>query len=187
MKSEVFNKELGYIQDENLRRFAKEMLDRLPDYFYTMAASTSGKYHPSYALGEGGLVRHTKAAVGIAKELFGNETVQEFNQKHKDIIVIALLLHDGIKSGFKQENYTTTMHPLDMSKFIMKQVDLYGHIDRMDMITLCRCIGSHMGQWNKDYKTQEEVLPKPVTNAEKFVHLCDYLASRKCLEFNFNI
>ena len=37
-----------------------------------------------------------------------------------------------------------------------------------------------MGKWNTDYKDKtKEVLPKPVTESEKFVHLCDYLASRK--------
>lgn len=47
-------------------------------------------------------------------------------------------------------------------------------------------IASHMGQWNtNDYVNI--VLPKPKTQLEKFVHLCDYLASRKgdkeCLDY----
>ena len=52
---------------------------------------------------------------------------------------------------------------------------------------ISNCIKSHMGQWNTDYKTKEEILPKPVTELEKFVHLCDYLASRKLLEVNFEV
>jgi hypothetical protein len=44
-----------------------------------------------------------------------------------------------------------------------------------------------MGQWNKDYKTGMEIMPKPKDEYQKFVHLVDYLASRKCLEMNFDV
>lgn len=30
-------------------------------------------------------------------------------------------------------------------------------------------------------------LEKPKTKFQKFIHQCDYLASRKCLEFNFDV
>ena len=46
-----------------------------------------------------------------------------------------------------------------------------------------RLILSHMGQWNKD-KEGNEILPKPEKEDEKFVHLCDYLASRRFIEMN---
>ena len=42
----------------------------LPEYFFEVAASSTGKYHPVYALGVGGLVRHTIAAVEIANEMY---------------------------------------------------------------------------------------------------------------------
>ena len=44
-----------------------------------------------------------------------------------------------------------------------------------------------MGEWNTDYKTKEEVLPLPESEMQKFTHLCDYLASRKMLEVNFDV
>ena len=50
---------------------------------------------------------------------------------------------------------------------------------------LCGCIASHMGQWSTDYKTGREILPKPKTAAQKYVHMADYLASRKFLIFDF--
>ena len=46
---------------------------------------------------------------------------------------------------------------------------------------------THMGQWNLNYSTGEIFAPKPQTQEQMFVHLCDYLASRKCLEMNFDI
>ena len=54
-----------------------------------------------------------------------------------------------------------------------------------DIRKLCKMIESHMGPWNTDYKTGEEILPKPRTAIERFVHMCDYLASRKFLDVKF--
>lgn len=42
-----------------------------------------------------------------------------------------------------------------------------------------------MGQWTSDYKTGKEVLEKPKTGIQNFIHMCDYLASRKSIEINF--
>ena len=42
-----------------------------------------------------------------------------------------------------------------------------------------------MGSWTKDYNGVE-VLEKPKTKYQNFVHMCDYLASRKCLLVPFN-
>ncbi len=37
-----------------------------------------------------------------------------------------------------------------------------------------------MGEWNTDYNGNE-VLPLPKNRYQKFVHMCDFLASRKCI------
>lgn len=41
-----------------------------------------------------------------------------------------------------------------------------------------------MGQWNCD-RDGKVILPKPIALNEQFVHMCDYLASRKIIEVNF--
>ena len=46
-------------------------------------------------------------------------------------------------------------------------------------------ISSHMGNWNTDYNGNE-VLPKPKDKYQRFVHMCDYLASRKVINVEFN-
>ena len=174
------------------------MISMLPDYFFVVPASSTGKYHPEYSLGEGGLARHTKSAVLFAKTLLDLEMFDEqwngdsdipwtvkFTDKEKDIIITALLLHDGVKHGLEGGRYSVATHPTDMVEFIKnsKSIKL---IDEYTMSKLCDCIASHMGEFNKDYKTQAEILPKPITSMEKFVHLCDYLSSRKFIEINFN-
>ena len=50
---------------------------------------------------------------------------------------------------------------------------------------LCDVIASHMGVWNKDFDGNE-VLPIPKTKYQNFVHMCDYLASRKSIILEFD-
>ena len=98
MKSDVFNKELSYIKSDRLRESVKVLLNMLPDYFYEIAASSTGKYHPAFSLGDGGLVRHTKVAVRIANELFNDASLfTSYTDDEKDLLIMSLLLHDGLK------------------------------------------------------------------------------------------
>ena len=179
-KVDIFTEELSYIQDEEKREITKDLIRQLPDYFFTIPASSTGKYHPSYALNEGGLVRHTKAAVRIAIDLLRLDMFSGLS-KNKDEIIAALLLHDGMKNG-AGGSWSVADHPLIVSNFIMNGLN-----GSEFAYQLCDLISTHMGQFNTDYKTGEEILPKPSNKAQAFVHLCDYLASRKYLEFNFEV
>ena len=97
-KHEVFLKEINYIKNVDYRKNVKIFLDLLPDYFYEVAASSTGKYHPKGSLGSGGLVRHTKVAVRIAHELLNNQIIgSKFDDREKDLIIIALKY--SLKSG----------------------------------------------------------------------------------------
>lgn len=89
--SENFTRELSFIKDSKIKDFTAFVLDDLPDYFRHIGASTSGKYHPSYTIGEGGLIRHTKAAVAVAQDLFRAD-FYNFNDDNKDIVTSALIL-----------------------------------------------------------------------------------------------
>jgi len=182
-KTEVFKNELSWIGNPDIRSFVSEQIDRLPDYFFEVAASSTGKYHPSYALGEGGLVRHTKAAVAIAKDLLSLDMYGRYSAEDRDIILAALILHDGMKHGSAGGKYTVATHPTEMADFI--QADCAKKLGEETCDKLYSAIAAHMGQWNTDYKTKKEILPKPQTAMQKFVHQCDYLASRKYLEVNF--
>lgn len=73
-----FNKEIALIKNKSIRDFASICIQFVPKYFFEIPASSSGKYHPSYALGEGGLVRHTKAAIAIAQEFLKLEMYLNF-------------------------------------------------------------------------------------------------------------
>lgn len=147
-------------------------------YFYKVAASSTGKYHPTYALGEGGLLRHTIAATKIAYDIVNLEMF-ELTDDEKDYIICALLLHDTCKHGIPETKYTVHDHPLQAAELVMT------FCSKEFANNVAPLIASHMGQWNTS-KYDKTVLPKPETKMQKIVHLCDYLASRKYLEVIFN-
>lgn len=184
-KLSYFKEEISYIKDSSLRSDLKTLIELLPDYFFEVPASSTGKYHPAFAAGDGGLVRHTKVAVRFAYELLNNNTVGcKFSSHDKDLILMALTLHDGLKHGYTHERYVKFEHPLLASKFIMENKDkLSMEID--DVRKMCSMIESHMGEWTYDNYKKKEVLPKPVTAEQRFVHMCDYLASRKFVDVKF--
>lgn len=187
-KIKTFELELSYIKNPDIKNFTEKMIGRLPDYFFEVAASSSGRYHPTYALGEGGLKRHTQAAARIAIELFRCEAVTgKFSDETKDIILSALILHDGCKHGIVMQKYTVAEHPLELVTFANQQGDVKALLSEDLFEKIMDGIKTHMGFFNTDFKTKREVLPKPDKGYQNFIHLCDYLASRKCLLFDFDV
>lgn len=183
-KIEVFEKEYTYIKNERYRENAKKLVGLLPDYFFEVAASSTGKYHPAFSLGEGGLVRHTKAAVRFAYELLVNESIGNvFTSEEKDLMIVALLLHDGLKHGKEKSKYVIFDHALVVSEFIKEQAS---EVDFKpgEIRILTNMIESHMGPWTTN-PYSDVVLPAPSNKYQKFVHMCDYLASRKFLDIKF--
>ena len=184
----VFQTELKEIQTENIRKYAELAIQNvLPEYFFYVPASSTGKYHPEYAIGTVGLVRHTKAIAKIAIDVLGLEFLQ-YSQEEKDLILTGCILHDGRKSGAEEDKseFTRADHPLLMANALAETECLRDIIPAEAENFLFDVITSHMGQWNTDYKTKKEILPKPETWAEFFTHLFDYLASRKYLTVIFD-
>ena len=178
---------MNWLVDPKIRQFAELAISKLPDYFFEVAASSTGKFHPSYALGNGGLERHTKAAVKIAHELLGLEMYGRYTPEEKDLMLVALILHDGWKHGAETTagQYTVAEHPVVCADWIRNAIEFAQILTAAQQSFLCDCIASHMGQWNTDYRSKKEILPKPKTAAQKFVHQADLLASRRWLNVDF--
>ena len=179
-REELFLDELGYIKDESYSDALLNIINMLPEYWLEEPASSTGKYHPEYALGKGGLLRHSKAAMRIGYELLNNPCIgDKYTDREKDLILMSLLVHDGLKLGLPQEKYTRFDHPILMGKFILDHMDEIG-LNEEDATFMNDVIKTHMGPWTTDYDGNE-VLEKPKTKYQNFVHMCDFLASRKCL------
>lgn len=179
-----FSEEIENIQHEREKHIASSALLQLPDYFWTIPASSSGKYHPKTSLGLSGLVRHTKSISAVGESLLRNPIFAPFDDLTKDRIRIALMLHDGFKQGLEENGHTAIEHPLLLRHNIDPVLGLQEDhtFDKQEILEswniICDMVETHMGVWNKD-RTGKEVLPIPKTDTQKFVHLCDYIASRK--------
>ena len=185
-KTECFKTEISYIKNKNYIESFKTLIELIPDYFFEVPASSTGKYHPKFSLGDGGLLRHTKAAVRIAYELLNDPCIgNKYTDNEKDLMLIALTMHDSVKSGIPKEEYTRFDHPLLAAKLIEENKAKLSFSEE-EIALIKRVIESHMGPWNTHPYTKEEVLPIPKDKYENFVHMCDYLASRKFLEVTFS-
>lgn len=184
-KEEVFKIELGYLKSARIKKACSEMVKLLPEYFFEVPASSTGKYHPEYATGKGGLLRHTKAAVRIGYELLCDPSIgDKYTNDEKDLMLMGLVLHDGLKSGLEKETYTRFDHPILMADYIMDNEEVLGlEVEEIEFV--CDVIKTHMGPWTTDYNGNE-VLEKPKSKYQNFVHMCDYLASRKCILLPFD-
>ena len=169
------------------------------------------KYHPEYAViigkinddgsvYEGGLMRHTKAAVGIARCMIETETFQnicgfesgEPKELYADITYAALILHDCCKPDDTEKHSTRFDHPILAAKLFKDTAKTYINESNMETMKFVipkvyGCIASHMGEWTTAPYAKGVVLPKPKNGLETFVHMCDYLASRKFLIFDFDV
>jgi 23S rRNA maturation-related 3'-5' exoribonuclease YhaM len=181
---EPFKEEIGFINNPIVKEITEEGIALLPDYFYSVPASSTGKYHPLYALGEGGLYRHVKAAINIAVMLF---KIYDFLPIEEDLIIASLILHDGWKQGIDGLGNSVHSHPLIATKILKESINTNGISEKSEYLSIiCNNIASHMGQWTTS-KWDSTILPSPKTDMEKFVHLCDYLASRKPLQYDFSV
>lgn len=171
-----FEKEIELIESEDLRMFVKTYLeDYTPKYFWEIGASSSGKFHPNFSQGKGGLVRHTKAVVMFAEELLRMSSYAYMRAEYKDYVIVACILHDTCKYGsheFDKKEYAN--HAQNAADNV--RIAWFDYFGSEVPFLLYNAIVSHMGQWSKN------VEDRPFTNVDRCVHLADYMASRSFID-----
>ena len=174
-KSKFFEREINLIQSEDYRSFIRYYLDEhVPDYFWEIGASSSGKYHPVFSQGIGGLVRHTKAVVMFAEELLRMSSYAYMKDEYKDYVIMACIVHDTCKYGMDE-------YDKDEYKSHARNAALnFGcawaeYMDYPCPDFLLNAIISHMGQWS-------EKEDRPFTSIDRCVHMADYMASRSFID-----
>jgi uncharacterized protein (DUF3820 family) len=178
-KIKLFVNEINDIKDNNLRAFATELIASAPDYFFTVAASSSGKYHPPFDLGEGGLVRHTRFVVFIAESVAMSYC---YNDRDTDMLIVAALAHDIQKQGSGDGKHTVWEHPELAMEYVWKIYDEHKFdIPKKDIEIIANAVHSHMGKWgnNPSFLRGNKPLPMPKTEFEKALQVADYIASRR--------
>lgn len=179
MRLQLFANELNDIQDDNLRQFAIQLLVNAPEYFFTVPASSSGKYHPYFAREVGGLVKHTRCVIFYAE---CNAESFDFEPHLRDLVIIAALAHDIKKQG--DNNYgkhTVWEHPELAYNFILEtQKNNPDLITVEDATIIANAILCHMGKWSHhpEFTRGKKAYPMPVTLFDYALQSADYMASR---------
>ena len=174
-----FAAEIAAIQNIVLRDFVEYFLEtHTPKYFWTCGASSSGKYHPKFAQGAGGLVRHTRAACILLEECLRLSPFCYLTDERKDFARVAMILHDTRKYGdddeIDKEQYAN--HAVNAAYAVENAWNEFFADEAYKcpdfMLSAIRC---HMGQWSE----QEN---RPFTNIDRAVHMADYWASRAMID-----
>ncbi len=179
-------KELNQIRNPELRACVQGFFDTaVPNYFWRIPASSTGKYHPIADAGDGGLVRHTRMAVAFGVDFV---RIEDYAAADPDMVIAALMMHDTFKNGVAQTPYTVQDHGLIAAEQWMSyMVDICSHNPEISPETrstvkeIADAITWHMGQWS-GVRIEEECGEMPRTALVKAVQLADYASSRKCID-----
>lgn len=179
----LFQPFIDEITNRELKEFTEYLFKQLPDYWFIKPASSTGKYHPKFARGDGGLVRHTLAMCKIWKVLYRGFP-KEFSPEDYECGIIACIFHDALKYGKKDTfpngyTYTTKGHEHDAAEWFLNEAQKYFNkehiLDFVDCIVrISLAIKYHMGPWSKD--------GVPQSFFEKEIFIADYIASSKWFE-----
>jgi HD superfamily phosphohydrolase YqeK len=176
-KHEFFEREIQLIESVDLQDFVRFYFDeKVGDWFWKSGASSSGKFHPQFTKGEGGLVKHTRAVAWMCEELLKMSSYAYMKAEYKDYARVACLLHDTCKYGGLEEDHDCyKIHgELAADKVAHAWFEFFDGSHCPELLTMA--IRSHMGQWTENRED------RPFTNIDRLVHLSDYIASRSFLD-----
>ncbi len=168
----TLDEELEQLQDPSIRLFVTKALERVPDYFWHVPASASGRFHPLDTLGDGGLVLHTKRVVYLVTEI---AKVFKLDGVKLDILRAAAMLHDSFKNGIADEDHTEEDHPL-IVRHQLKDLESETH----HFEEIMGAIERHQGLWGP------QPLRMPKTSLEWCLHIADFVASRTAVYLYFS-
>ena len=175
-RHDFFRTEIALIENQSLRDFVEWFIDhKMPLWFWTSRASSTGKYHPKFTKEEGGLVKHCKAVAQMAYELCRNEAITKTDSENtlSDFAVVAAILHDCAKygTGTTASHHDYKQHDRNGANLV---ADAWKEFFQAPIPKgIYNAILRHMGQWGTE---------APVEPLDMVVHLADYVTSRTMLD-----
>ena len=185
-KIAFFEKEIDYMEIENIKDFFKKAITLVPNYFFEVPAASSGKFHSVLECGFGGLVYHTRSVAKIANYLVNLQQYKsKLNEIEKDCVICAALLHDCLKHDWENKTgFSVHQHPVLAAEFIKTDGRLDEIVNDEIRTMIGDAVASHSGEWTTS-KRSKIVLPSPQTLVQELVHLSDYIASRSDIHILF--
>ena len=172
--NELLSYEVAQIDDDEIRNFVKMTLDNVDPIHRIKPASSTGKYHPKYAAGEGGLIRHTKVVVRNIIELIRATPAIECE---KDELIAAAIIHDMWKyPEGRDHEFTAFDHPALGGKWCNDH----------GFETIGRLVAAHQGIWTTSRQMPGFENEQPRKFDEWCLHYSDLLASRTYLRCDFD-
>lgn len=183
---ELFNSWLLQLPVD-LKNIADMAFKQLPNYFFVKPASSTDKYHPRFANGDGGLVRHTLYALEVWKYLYQGFKDRLIFPDTYEFGIVAVMFHDALKYGENNEDrqYTTKTHPEDAAEWMRKII--YDYVESRDwkLMTkqnfkwqcedcIIKPIEHHQGPWS-NHGSPEGLM-------QELVFIADYVASQPTFE-----
>lgn len=172
--NELLSYEVAQIDDFDIREFVKKTLDTVDPIHRIKPASSTGKYHPKYASGEGGLIRHIKVTVRNVIELIRATPAVE---SEKDELIAAAILHDMWKyPEGRDHEFTAFDHPALGGQWCKDH----------GFDTIGRLIAAHQGIWTTSRQMPGFENEQPRKFDEWILHFSDLMASRAYLACDFD-
>jgi 23S rRNA maturation-related 3'-5' exoribonuclease YhaM len=172
--NELLAYEVAQIDNIEIANFVRKTLDDVhPDHRIKPASST-GKYHPKFASGEGGLIRHIKVVVRNVLDLVRAAPAVE---SEKDELVAAAILHDMWKyPEGRDHEFTAFDHPKLGGDYCKEH----------GFETIGRLIAAHQGIWITSRQMPGFENEQPRKFDEWVLHYADYMASRAYYDCKFD-
>lgn len=172
--NELLSYEVAQIDDFDIREFVKKTLDEVDPIHRIKPASSTGKYHPKYAAGEGGLIRHIKVTVRNVIELIRATPAVE---SEKDELIAAAIIHDMWKyPEGRDHEFTAFDHPALGGQWCKDH----------GFDTIGRLVASHQGIWTTSRQMPGFENEQPRKFDEWLLHYSDLMASRAYLACDFD-
>jgi HD domain. len=157
--------EVELISDDAVQSGVERMfLEGVPDYFWTVAGSSSGKYHSPDERGEYGNLLHTKRMF-VRYESMSESYLEAgvITEYERECGKASALLHDSLKQGWPSEGkeHTADNHD-EIAADVAKHI---GNLPR-EVYSLIRV---HMGPWGEG--------PTPSNKHEWLFHSADKVAT----------
>lgn len=141
---------INMIKNAEIRSFTSIMCENAPEYFWTLSASTSGRFH-----GNGSLVDHVVSCCQIMTKFVFEQMGNMWNDDDRDVALSAMITHDLYRCGYegRESRYesgelmTSPHHPEAAGEKILETINSMNPQNKHNMFRIFDAVVHHLGRW----------------------------------------